>query len=112
MELYSPDYLTAGPRPVVYTAPQSVTYGQVFPVPMPDPGDVASVCFIRLSAVTHAFNMGQRYVPLDFAPTGPTELMVEAPLDPLYAPPGYYMLFLRNYAGVPAEAPIIQLVVT
>ena len=112
MELYSPDYLTAGPRPVVYTAPISVTYGQVFPVPMPDPGDVASVCFVRLSAVTHAFNMGQRYVPLDFAPTGPTELMVEAPLDPQYAPPGYYMLFLRNYAGVPAEAPIVQLVVT
>ena len=38
--------------------------------------------------------------------------MVEAPLDPLIAPPGYYMLFLRNQTGVPAEAPIIQLVVT
>jgi hypothetical protein len=112
MELYSPDYLTAGERPVVYTAPVSVTYGQIFSIPMPDPAEIAAACFVRLSAVTHAFNMGQRYVPLDFAPTGPTELMVEAPLDPWLAPPGHYMLFLRNHAGVPAEAPIIQLVVT
>jgi hypothetical protein len=112
MELYSPDYLSGEPRPELYAAPASVTYGQVFPIPMPHPGDIANACFMRLSAVTHAFNMGQRYIPLDLAPTGPTELMVEAPLDPMIAPPGYYMLFLRNYAGVPAEAPIIQLVVT
>ena len=112
IEVYSPDYLSAGERPEIYAAPASVTYGQVFPVPMANPNDIVTACFIRLSAVTHAFNMGQRYVPLDMAPTGPTELMVEAPLDPMIAPPGYYMLFLRNQAGVPAEAPIIQLVVT
>jgi galactose oxidase len=112
IELYSPDYLFAGPRPILFTAPASVTYGQQFPIPMADPGDVAAACFIRLSAVTHAFNMGQRYVPLDTAVSGPNELQVTAPTDPFVAPPGHYLLFVRNQAGVPAEAPIISLVVT
>ena len=35
-----------------------------------------------------------------------------APGDPFLAPPGHYMLFIRNHAGVPAEAPIVLLVVT
>jgi hypothetical protein len=112
MELYSPDYLFAGPRPILFAAPASVTYGQQFPIPMADPDDVADACFIRLSAVTHAVNMGQRYVPLDVAVTGPNELEVTAPGDPFLAPPGHYLLFIRNHAGVPAEAPIILLVVT
>jgi hypothetical protein len=112
IEVYSPDYLFVGPRPILFIAPESVTYGQQFPIPMADPGDVADACFIRLSAVTHAFNMGQRYVPLEIAVTGPEELQVTAPSDPFLAPPGHYMLFIRNQAGVPAEAPIILLVVT
>ena len=112
MEVYSPDYLFAGPRPVLFAAPESVTYNQAFPIPMADAGDVADVRFIRLSAVTHAWNMGQRFLPLAFAATGPAELEVVAPTDPNVAPPGHYMLFIRNSAGVPAEAPIVLLVVT
>ena len=110
MEVYSPDYLAAGPRPVLYAAPQSVAYGQGFPVPMADAGDVAAVCFIRLSSVTHAFNTEQRYVPLGFAVTGPEEIQITAPDSAAVAPPGHYMLFIRNGAGVPAVAPIVQLV--
>ena len=33
MEVYSPDYLFAGPRPVLFAAPESVTYNQTFPDP-------------------------------------------------------------------------------
>jgi hypothetical protein len=112
MEVYSPDYLFAGPRPVLFAAPESVTYNQTFPIPMADAVDVADVRFIRLSAVTHAWNMGQRFLPLAFGATGPEELEVVAPTDPNVAPPGHYMLFIRNSAGVPAEAPIVLLVVT
>lgn len=110
MELYTPDYLLGGPRPVLFAAPQSVAYGQGFTIPMADAGDVASVCFIRLSAVTHAFNMGQRYVTLAFAVTSAEEIEITAPSDPNVAPPGHYMLFVNNSAGVPAVAPIVQLV--
>ena len=112
MELYSPDYLFAGERPVLWAAPQGVTYGQAFPIPMPGAEDVASVCFIRLSAVTHAFNTEQRYVALHFMATGSEELEIVAPGDPSLAPPGHYMLFVMNGAGVPAVAPIVQLVIT
>lgn len=112
MELYTPDYLLGGPRPVLFAAPQSVTYGQNFAIPMADPGDVGNVCFIRLSAVTHAFNMGQRHVTLASAVTRPEELEITAPSDPSFAPPGHYMLFVNSGTGVPAIAPIVQLVAT
>lgn len=112
MEMYNPDYLTRGERPVLWAAPVSVAYGQGFPIPMAEPDLVASVCFIRLGSVTHAFNTEQRYVPLGFAVTSPDEIEVTAPPDTSVAPPGHYMLFIRNVAGVPAIAPIVQLVAT
>ncbi len=111
MEVYTPDYLLRGPRPIVFAAPASVTYNQTFPIPMAGPEDVSSVCFIRLSAVTHAYNMGQRFVALDFTVGGPDELVVTAPADTALAPPGHYLLFILNGAGVPSVAPIVQLVV-
>jgi hypothetical protein len=110
MELYSPDYLAAGERPVLYAAPQSVAYGQGFPVPMAAAGDVLAVNFIRLSSVTHAFNTAQRHVPLAFFAAGPEELQVTAPDSTSLAPPGHYLLFILNSGGVPAVAPIVQLV--
>jgi len=112
IELYTPDYLLGGERPLLYAAPASVTYSQTFPIPMPNPGDVADVCFIRLSTVTHAWNMGQRHIPLDFFVSADEELTVIAPADWSLAPQGHYMLFIRNTAGVPAVAPIVQLLIT
>jgi hypothetical protein len=110
MELYSPDYLNAGERPVLFAAPQRVAYGQGFPVPMAGAEDVLAVNLIRLSSVTHAFNPEQRHVPLAFAAAGPEELQVTAPDSASLAPPGHYLLFILNSAGVPAVAPIVQLV--
>jgi hypothetical protein len=52
--------------------------------------------------------MEQRYVPLKFTPgTG----MVRATIPPSadVAPPGYYMLFIINSAGVPSVATMVQL---
>ncbi|HEU5317559.1 MAG TPA: galactose oxidase-like domain-containing protein [Chloroflexota bacterium] len=110
MELYSPDYLATGARPVLWAAPASVTYNQGFPIPMADAESVGSVCFIRLGSVTHAFNTEQRHVPLHFEVTGPQEIVITAPPDQNVAPPGHYMLFVRTWEGVPAEAPIVNLV--
>jgi hypothetical protein len=112
MEVYTPDYLQRGTRPAITNAPTSVTYGQAFSIDLLEPADVSSACFIRLSAVTHAFNMSQRYVTLDFAPTDANEIGLTAPGDPNLAPPGHYMLFVLDAAGIPAAAPIVQLVYT
>ena len=110
MEVYTPDYLLRGVRPVITDAPASLAYGEGFSVSLLDPTDIANVCFIRLSAVTHAFNMGQRHVALDFSQSDAQSIDISAPNDPKLAPPGHYMLFVLDGAGVPSVAPIIQLV--
>jgi hypothetical protein len=109
MELYSPDYLDAGPRPVIGPAPQAVAYGQFFAVQVDDAQDIGSVCFIRLGTATHAFNTEQRCVSLEFTASAADQLEITAPTNLNLAPPGHYMLFIMNTAGVPAVAPIVQL---
>jgi hypothetical protein len=110
MEVYTPDYLLRGNRPVVTDAPMSVAFGQGFTVSLVEPADISSVCFIRLSAVTHAFNMSQRHLWLNFNQNDAQSVDLTAPDDPNLAPPGHYMLFVMDANGVPAVAPIIQLV--
>jgi hypothetical protein len=106
-EIYSPPYLFKGPRPMISSAPASVGYGQTFTVGTPDPAGVAAARFIRLASVTHTLDMNQRVRTLAFAPV-PGGLNVTVPLDPNLLPPGHYMLFLLNRAGVPSVAPIIR----
>jgi hypothetical protein len=52
--------------------------------------------------------MEQRYVEVDFQ-AGLNVLDVQAPPDGNIAPPGYYMLFIVNAAGVPSESTFIRL---
>jgi hypothetical protein len=107
-EVFEPPYLFKGPRPTITAAPPTVTYGEAFFVETPDAASVTQVTWVRLSSVTHAFNMNQRINRLAFAPA-PGGLTVTAPPDANLAPPGHYMLFLLNSNGVPSVAKIIQL---
>jgi hypothetical protein len=66
------------------------------------------VTLIRNGAVTHSFNMDQRYVPLTFQQAA-GGLTVQAPADANLAPPGTYMLFIVNSNGVPSVAPFVRL---
>jgi hypothetical protein len=67
-------------------------------VQTPDAADIASVSFIRLSSVTHAVDMDQRYIPLNFTRTV-DRLTVQTPANANIAPTGYYMLFLVILSG-------------
>ncbi len=107
-QIYSPPYLFRGPRPLIVSAPGIVAPGAQFTVQTPDTASVALVTLLRIGAVTHAFNMNQRINRLAFSATA-TGLTVTAPSDPNLCPPGHYMLFLVNAAGVPSVAPILQL---
>src|SRR5437667_9450070 len=62
---------------------------------------------MRNGAVTHAFDMDQRYVGLSFT-AGTGVLNVTGPPNGNIAPPGYYMLFILNSAGVPSVATMVQ----
>jgi cytochrome oxidase Cu insertion factor (SCO1/SenC/PrrC family) len=103
-EFYSPPYLFKGPRPTITQVPTQIRYGSNFFVGTPDATNIASVSLIRTGAVTHFFDQNERYLPLSFTQTS-GGLTVTAPLNANLAPPGYYMLFVVNGAGVPSIAP-------
>ena len=68
---------------------------------------ITKAVLIRTGAATHFFDQNTRYVPLSFQ-TISGGLSLTAPADGNAAPPGYYMLFLVNSAGVPSIAPFMQ----
>jgi galactose oxidase len=103
-ELFSPPYLFKGARPRISSAPATTFYGQSFTVSTPDAASITKVAWVRLGSVTHAFDQNQRYVPLAFTRTS-TGVAV-TPAGRNSAPPGHYMLFLLNTAGVPSIAKI------
>ena len=107
-EIYSPPYLFNGARPAITGAPARVGYGEAFAVNTPDAGSIELVTLLRLSSVTHAFNMEQRIVRPAFS-TVAGGLSVIAPSDPNVAPPGYYMLFILNDKGVPSTARVVRI---
>ncbi len=106
-EVYSPPYLFKGERPVVGSAPAQITYGQKFLVGTASL-DIAKITMLRLSSVTHSINMDQRINRLSFSPTS-GGISVTAPATADLCPPGYYMLFLVNNAGVPSVAKMVRI---
>ena len=107
-QLFSPPYLFNGLRPIVtIPPPATVSYGQNVFVGT-DAVDITKVTLIRFGSVTHAFNMGQRLVPTTFAPT-PGGVSVTIPASRAVAPPGPYLLFLLNSAGVPSVGQVVRL---
>jgi hypothetical protein len=107
-EIYSPPYLFRGPRPVIDTAPTAVGYGSSFTVGTSQAATIADVALVRANSSTHGVNFDQRHVPLTFsAETG--GLTVSAPASGAVAPPGWYMLFLIDDAGVPSVAKWVRI---
>jgi Domain of unknown function (DUF1929)/Bacterial Ig-like domain/Glyoxal oxidase N-terminus len=106
-EIYSPPYLFKGARPTITSPVGNVSYGGSLAVQTPDGASIASVVLVRNGSVTHGINMDQRLVPLSFQQSS-DGLTVTAPANANLAPPGYYLLFIVNAAGVPSVAPIIH----
>ena len=106
-EIFSPPYLFKGARPSITSAPSLVQYSTPFAVQTPDAASIASVALIRPGAVTHAFDEDQRFINLSFTANAGT-LTIQAPANANLAPPGYYMLFLLNSAGVPSIASFVH----
>ena len=102
-EIYSPPYLFAGTRPVIDAAPSAVGYGTSFAVDTAQAASIDQVALIRANSSTHGVNFDQRHVPLTFS-AGAGGLTVGAPASGAEAPPGWYMLFLIDDAGVPSIA--------
>lgn len=117
--VFEPPYLfdaTGGyaSRPRIQNGPDLLSYGRELTIKLTNPArasSVKSVAVIRSGAVTHGFDQGQRYVPLEFvAKTGPDRLLVHGPANANVAPPGDYMLFVVDSvsAGAPAVPSIAR----
>jgi hypothetical protein len=102
MEVYSPPYLFRGARPVITSAPAVLRYGRRVKVATPSARDVVRARLIRPSAATHMLNLDQRSValPIKRIPGG---VAVTVPRSAALVPPGPYLLFLVDRAGVPSS---------
>jgi hypothetical protein len=110
LEVYSPPYLFQGPRPVINSAPSTVTAHPMttFVINTSQANDIASVCLLRCGSVTHAFDADQRYVGLTIQSHTASTITVEAPPNKNVAPPGFYLLFIVNNDGVPSVGSFIS----
>lgn len=106
LEIYSPPYLFRGARPVITAAPSTATWGGRLDITTPSA--VRRAVLMRPASVTHTNDMNQRHVELAFT-AGGGGIVATAPPSPNVAPPGWYMLFLLDDAGVPSVAHWIRL---
>ena len=83
-------------------------YGAAFQITTPNAASIRKVALLRLGAVTHSTNMEQRYVPLSFN-AGSGQLTATVPQNANVAPPGVYMLFIVDDAGVPSVAKMVRI---
>lgn len=112
VELYSPPYLfnangTLATRPTITSYPEKVTYGDQYFIGTSGAGVQPKVSLVRLPSVTHGFNQDQRLVALQPTVVG-GGLFVTIPQSANELPPGPYMLFVLNTAGVPSIAQIVR----
>lgn len=113
-EIYTPPYLykqdmtgTLATRPSITSAPTTATWGASITVTANVSG-ISKVTLVKTGSVTHTVDFDQRFLNLNYTASGST-LKVTMPASANVAPPGYYMLFVFNSAGVPSVAKIIKL---
>jgi hypothetical protein len=102
ISIYSPPYIFNGARPQILTAPAGPWgYGTAQRITVDSP--IVKASLIRPAAVTHSSDPNQRYVDLPMTVTG-NQVDLHLTSNPNIAPPGWYMLFTVNAAGVPSVA--------
>jgi len=108
IEIYKPPYFFKGKRPEIVNPPSEIKYGKPFEIETLNTNSIESVAIIRPSNTTHCLNPEQRYIGLEFEKNDHL-LSVNMPENKSLAPPGYYMLFILNYEGIPNIAPFVLL---
>ena len=102
ISVYSPPYLFNGARPQIRSVSHTNwRYGTTEQITVDAP--IVKAALIRPEAVTHSSDPNQRYVDLPMTVNGNT-IGLNMTSNPNIAPPGWYMLFVVNAAGVPSVA--------
>ena len=111
-EIFSPPYLfKPGSRPEIIMSPKNLKYGVSDRITVKNATADASVVLVKLGAVTHSFDYGQRLaqLPIKAVSEDNSVISIIAPDNPHLYPPGYYMMFYVNDAGKPSHAEIVNL---
>jgi hypothetical protein len=95
-QIWSPPYLSYGPRPRITHAPHAAAWGSSFSVNVDDPGSIRQVVAMRTPSQQHVNDNDTRTLQLSFTQTGPHTLTVTAPPTGVVAPPGSYYLFVNR----------------
>ncbi|MEH2275072.1 MAG: galactose oxidase-like domain-containing protein [Nostoc sp.] len=103
LEIYSPAYMSRS-RPIIQSAPQTLSYGLQFTIQTPQAGNIKWVSLIRPMATTHSCDTEQRLVDLPINSRNATSLKVTVTNNRNIAPPGWYMLFISDNNGTPSVA--------
>ena len=113
-EVYHPAYLyddsgNLAERPTIASEQKLVDWNQTLNATVGNADRISRVSLVAFGTVTHSFDMGQRFLELDFTQSG-NQLNISTPTSANIAPPGYYMVFAFDENGVPSEAHIVQFV--
>ena len=111
-EIYYPPYLfdadaTLAERPTIDSAPTVVDTGRTVQLSVTSTRPIARVTFVATGSVTHGWNMNQRFVELPFSGSGES-LAVQIPARASDVPPGTWMMFVIDDAGVPSVAKLVR----
>jgi galactose oxidase len=105
-EIFEPPYLFNGPRPTITAVSAQWRYGSKVVITTPDAASIAKVSLLRLNSTTHAFDMNQRFIALNFTRQAGS-ITAALPTSKTRIPTGHYMVFILNGTGVPSVARII-----
>ncbi|MFZ3120119.1 MAG: galactose oxidase-like domain-containing protein, partial [Variovorax sp.] len=114
-EVYAPPYLFAKdgsgrrlPRPMIVAGQSDLTLGNDFGMSVISSRPIQRVTLVRTGSVTHSYNFEQRFLELPFTQDG-TRLKIKLNESANVVPPGHYMVFAFDDAGVPSVAKIVRI---
>ena len=106
-QVYSPPYLFRGEQPVIMAAPATARYGESFQVST-NRGGMTGAVLVAPAATTHGNDMHQRVIKLPSQQLS-AGLNVTIPASNALVPPGHYMLFVMDSAGIPSVAKFVKI---
>jgi Domain of unknown function (DUF1929) len=113
-EIYYPPYLykrdgsgKPATRPMLVFPPTAIHLGSKFPVAATSP--ISRVTLVRAGSVTHSVDFDQRFIDLPLSSVPGFVRFATAPADAKVAPPGFYMMFVFDWNGVPSVATMVRI---
>lgn len=97
-EIYSPPYLSRGPRPQIGNVPSRLSRGATLKIPVKGAkaADIASVVLMRNTAQTHLVDGDARTVELVVTKRSGSNLWVKVPSSASVLPAGPHLLFVNR----------------